>query len=262
MHFATVLNALQVIAPLEFAESWDNVGLLVGNRSRNVARVMTCLTLTSTTLQEAIESHVDLIVCHHPIPFKPLARITDDTTTGNILLRAIEAGIAVYSPHTAWDNARTGINQQIAETLGLEAIKPLQGFTQAATCDESLGVGRYGKLSNSSTIESTLARIRVAIPTAQIRHTHEANQVVSKIGIVCGSGGSMLSLVARRGCDAMLTGEATYHQCLEAESIGIAMLMIGHHASESFAMKNLAVQLQAALPEIQVTTSQLEMSRF
>ena len=60
----------------------------------------------------------------------------------------------------------------------------------------------------------------------------------------------------------MLTGEATYHQCLEAESIGIAMLMIGHHASESFAMKNLAVQLQAALPEIQVTTSQLEMSRF
>ena len=262
MHLASVLNALQVIAPLEFAESWDNVGLLVGNRNRNVARVTTCLTLTATTLQEAIESNVELIVCHHPIPFKPLAKITDDSTTGKILLRAIEAGIAVYSPHTAWDNARTGINQQIAETLGLEAIKPLQGFTQGATSDESLGVGRYGRLPNSSIIESVLERILAAIPTAQIRHTHETNHALSKIGIVCGSGGSMLALVARRGCDAILTGEATYHQCLEAESLGIAMLMIGHHASESFAMKNLAVQLQVALPEIQVTTSQLERSRF
>jgi dinuclear metal center YbgI/SA1388 family protein len=265
MHLASVLNALQEIAPLEFAESWDNVGLLVGNRSRNVARVMTCLTLTPTTLQEAIDSNVELIVCHHPIPFKPLAKITDDTTTGKILLRAIEAGIAIYSPHTAWDNARTGINQQIAETLGLEAIKPLQGFTQGSTSttsDESLGVGRYGRLPKSSTIESVLERIRVAIPISQVRHTHETNHLLSKIGIVCGSGGSMLALVARRGCDAILTGEATYHQCLEAESLGIAMLMIGHHASESFAMKELAKQLQAALPDVQVTTSQLEMSRF
>ena len=262
MHLASILNALQVIAPLEFAESWDNVGLLVGNRNRNVVRVMTCLTLTPTTLQESIEANVELIVCHHPIPFKPLAKITDDTITGKLLLGAIEAGIAVYSPHTAWDNSRTGINQQLADTLGLEQIKPLQDFAVAGTSDDTVGVGRYGRLPESGTIESVLERLRVAIPTVQVRHTHVANRILSKIGIVCGSGGSMLSLVARRGCDAMLTGEATYHQCLEAESLGIAMLLIGHHASESFAMKNLASQLQAILPEIHVQTSQLEMSLF
>jgi len=262
MHLASVLNALQVIAPLEFAESWDNVGLLVGNRNRNVVRVMTCLTLTTTTLEEAIESNVELIVCHHPIPFKPLAKITDDSITGKLLIGAIEARIAIYSPHTAWDNARTGINQQLADTLGLEKIKPLQDFAQGGASDDAVGVGRYGRLPEPATIESVMERLRVAIPTMQVRHTHTANHVLSKIGIVCGSGGSMLSLVARRGCDAMLTGEATYHQCLEAESLGIAMLLIGHHASESFAMKHLASQLQAVLPEIQVTTSQLEMSLF
>ena len=106
MRLNSVLNALQTIAPLEFAESWDNVGLLVGNRNREIATAMTCLTLTATTLDEAIQEQVDLVICHHPIPFKPLSKINDDTTTGKLLLRAIEAGIAIYSPHTAWDNAK------------------------------------------------------------------------------------------------------------------------------------------------------------
>ena len=130
MRLNSVLNALQTIAPLEFAESWDNVGLLVGNRNREIASAMTCLTLTATTLDEAIQEQIDLVICHHPIPFKPLSKINDDTTTGKLLLRAIEAGIAIYSPHTAWDNAKSGINQQLARILGLELVKPLQAFAE------------------------------------------------------------------------------------------------------------------------------------
>ena len=262
MQLNSVLNVLQQLAPLEFAESWDNVGLLAGNRNREISRAMTCLTLTATTLEEAIREKVELVICHHPIPFKPLSKITDDTTTGKLLLQAIEAGIAIYSPHTAWDNAKTGINQQLAIILGLERIKPLQPFSPILSSDESLGVGRHGRLSALLSIDSVMERIRVAIPTIRSRHTHGTNHCVSKIGIVCGSGGSMLALVARRGCDAMLTGEATFHQCLEAESLGIALLMIGHHASEAFAMKDLASQLQTLLPNLQVTTSQLETSLF
>lgn len=262
MQLDSVLNVMQQIAPLEFSESWDNVGLLVGNRKREISRAMTCLTLTATTLAEAIRERAELVICHHPIPFKPVAKITDDTTTGKILLQAIEAGIAIYSPHTAWDNSKSGINQQLAHILGLKLVKPLQPFASSVSDDESLGVGRHGRLSEPLSIESVMERIRATIPTIQSRHTHVADHLISKIGIVCGSGGSMLSQVARRGCDAMLTGEATYHQCLEAESLGIAMLMIGHHASESFAMKNLASQLQALLPGLHVTTSKLETSQF
>ena len=262
MQLNSVLDVLQQLAPLEFAENWDNVGLLAGNRNREISRAMTCLTLTATTLEEAIREKVELVICHHPIPFKPLSKITDDTTTGQLLLQAIEAGIAIYSPHTAWDNAKTGINQQLATILGLELIKPLQPFSPSVSSDESLGLGRHGRLSTPLPIDTVMQQIKVAIPTIRSRHTHGTDHCISKIGIVCGSGGSMLALVARRGCDAMLTGEATYHQCLEAESLGIALLMIGHHASESFAMKDLASQLQALLPNLQVTTSQLETSLF
>ena len=262
MQLNSILNVLQQLAPLEFAESWDNVGLLAGNRNREISRAMTCLTLTATTLEEAIGEKVELVICHHPIPFKPLSKITDDTTTGKLLLQAIEAGIAIYSPHTAWDNAKTGINQQLATILGLELIKPLQPFTPNVSSDESLGLGRQGRLSTPLSIDTLMERIRAAIPTIRARHTHSTDHRISKIGIVCGSGGSLLALVARRGCDAMLTGEATYHQCLEAESLGIALLMIGHHASESFAMNDLASQLQALLPNLQVTTSHLETSLF
>ena len=128
MQLNSVLNVMQQIAPLEFAESWDNVGLLAGNRNREVSRAMTCLTLSATTLEEAIRENADLVICHHPIPFKPMSKITDDTTAGQLLLKAIEAGIAIYSPHTAWDNSKTGINQQLANILGLELVKPLQPF--------------------------------------------------------------------------------------------------------------------------------------
>jgi len=262
MHLNTVLNGLQSIAPLEFAESWDNVGLLVGNRNRQVERAMTCLTLTATTLAEAIQQQVQLVICHHPIPFKPLNKITDDTTTGKLLVQAIEAGIAIYSPHTAWDNAKAGINQQLSELLELENVKPLQTFSQSISTDEALGIGRYGRFATPVSIADIMNRIRLKIPNIQPRNTHEVQHCVSKIGIICGSGGNMLSLAARRGCDAMLTGEATYHQCLEAESLGLAMLMIGHHASESFAMKELASQLQLLTPALRVITSQLEDSLF
>lgn len=262
MHLNTILSVLQSVAPLEFAESWDNVGLLVGKRNGNISKVMTCLTLTNMTLQEAIQQKAELVICHHPIPFKPLQKITDDSITGKLLLHAIEAGLAIYSPHTAWDNAKTGINQQLANVLELEAVRPLQAFKSDISNDESLGVGRYGTLVSPMPIVHVMDRIRLAIPELQERHTHGGERSISKIGIVCGSGGSMLSLVARRGCDAMLTGEATYHQCLEAEALGIVMLMIGHHASESFAMQTLASQLQALTPEIQIVASQMEASRF
>jgi len=262
MQLNSVLTVLQQIAPLEFAESWDNVGLLAGHRNREITSAMTCLTLTATTLEEAIREKVQLVICHHPIPFKPLAKITDDSTTGRLLLQAIEAGIAIYSPHTAWDNAKTGINQQLANILGLETVKPLQPFLPTVTSDASLGVGRFGILRAPMSIETVLERIHVSIPKIQARHTHDQSHGLTKIGIVCGSGGSMLSLVARQGCDAMLTGEATYHQCLEAESLGIALLMIGHHASESFAMKDLAVQLHVLLPELRVIASKREESQF
>ena len=113
---------LEKFAPPRLAESWDNVGLLVGDRRTEVRRLMTCLTVTPTTVDEAIRGRADLIVTHHPLPFSAVKRLTADTIVGRMLLKLIAAGVAVYSPHTAFDSAAEGINQRLAEGLGLTDI--------------------------------------------------------------------------------------------------------------------------------------------
>ncbi len=139
-----VLQRLAIIAPLRLAESWDNVGLLVGDRRRLVSRVMTCLTVTPEVVAEARDCGVNLLITHHPLPFKPLSKITSDTYSGKMLLDLIAGDIAVYSAHTAFDSAAEGINAMWADWLGLKHIQPLEPRTTETDLD--VGSGRYGRL--------------------------------------------------------------------------------------------------------------------
>src|SRR3954454_7923737 len=101
----TVIDHLGRLAPPRLAADWDNVGLLLGERGAAVERVMTCLTLTPETAAEAVGSGVHLLVTHHPILFRAVKRLNDATAEGRALLALARAGVAVYSPHTAFDNA-------------------------------------------------------------------------------------------------------------------------------------------------------------
>ncbi|MCS7017115.1 MAG: Nif3-like dinuclear metal center hexameric protein [Gemmatales bacterium] len=121
-----VLPILQLLAPLELAEDWDNVGLLLGSQDQSVARIMTCLTITQDTVAEACHENADLVISHHPLFYRPVKRVTDQTQEGRLVLSLMRAGIAVYSAHTAYDNAPGGINDQIASILQLESVKPLR----------------------------------------------------------------------------------------------------------------------------------------
>lgn len=123
---ASVSRFLERFAPTDLAEDWDNVGLLVGDPDRNVQRVMTCLTLTPDVAAEAISERADLVVTHHPVLFKPTQRLVASDPQSRMLMDLIAARVAVYSPHTAYDNDAAGINQQLAESLGLVEIEPLK----------------------------------------------------------------------------------------------------------------------------------------
>jgi dinuclear metal center YbgI/SA1388 family protein len=123
---AGVIDHLEQIAPPHLAADWDNVGLLLGDRAAPVARIMTCLTVTPESASEAVERKADLIVTHHPIFFKPARRLTSDAIEGRMLLELARAGVAVYSPHTAFDNANGGINDLLARKLGLVEVGPLR----------------------------------------------------------------------------------------------------------------------------------------
>src|SRR5262245_35350223 len=123
---AAVVAYLDQFAPRHLAASWDNVGLLLGDRAAPVTRIMTCLTVTPASAAEAVAEKVNLIVTHHPVLFRPVQRLTADTAEGRMLLALIQAGVAVYSPHTAFDNTRDGINDSLARRLGLTEVSPLR----------------------------------------------------------------------------------------------------------------------------------------
>jgi len=251
-----VCQVLAEIAPPTLGQSWDNIGLLVGNRHSPVRRAMTCLTLTPPVAEEAIAKRVDLVVTHHPLPFKPLAKLTTDSTAGAILIRLIAGGVAVYSAHTAFDSARSGINQMWAQGLGLDPIKPLVTI-EAASRDSDLtplgpevgqaigpeiGEGRYGILPAPMSAES-LAAAAGRFCSARETRVVDAGQEIRKVAVACGSGGGFLGAARAKGCDALITGEATFHTCLEAQSVGISLVLVGHYASERFAMSPMAVEL-------------------
>ena len=96
-----VCERLETIAPTRLAEEWDNVGLLVGDPEQTARKLMTCLTVTPATAEEAIRESVDLIVTHHPFPFHAVKRMTVETTVGRLLWNLARHQISIYSPHTA-----------------------------------------------------------------------------------------------------------------------------------------------------------------
>jgi dinuclear metal center YbgI/SA1388 family protein len=168
---------LEQLAPLHLAEEWDNVGLLLGDREGEVQRVMTCLSVTPPVVAEAVSEAVSLIVSHHPILFRPVQRISADDTEGRMLLDLIGAGIAVYSPHTAYDSAPSGINQQLAERLGLEHTLPLR-----APRHEASGTG-VPPVGNASTAHQQF-KLVVFVPEESLEPVSRAlfNAGVGRIG--------------------------------------------------------------------------------
>jgi len=123
---ADVIRVLESWFPLPLAAEWDNVGLLLGDGGVQVERIMTCLTVTPEAAAEAIRSQVQLIVSHHPILFRPVKKLTTATSEGRMLLDLVRAGVAVYSPHTSFDNAVGGINDLLATRLGLSQVRSLR----------------------------------------------------------------------------------------------------------------------------------------
>ena len=221
------------------------------------SKVMTCLTITPSSVAEAIEQQADLIVAHHPLPFRPLRRLTTDSTTGRLLLDLAAHRIAVYSPHTALDSAAGGINQSWAEGLELTDIRPLVANDSVKGDDnEAVGSGRWGLAKTSGTLADIIARVKSFLAIDQVRVVGRDDQAVSRVAVGCGSGGSLLDAASRLECDCFITGEANFHTCLEAEAVGIGLILAGHFASERFALGRLAQYLPTDLAGVHVWASQ------
>ncbi|WP_204346750.1 Nif3-like dinuclear metal center hexameric protein [Psychroserpens algicola] len=151
MKVQDVINHLEALAPLDYAEDFDNVGLLVGDKNENLTGVLVTLDTLEAIVDEAIENNCNLIVSFHPIIFKGLKSLTGKNYVERTVLKAIKNNIAIYAIHTALDNALKGVNDIICNTLGLEnksILIPQKGTIKKLTT--------YVPIANANTLRTQL----------------------------------------------------------------------------------------------------------
>ncbi len=250
-----VVSFLEDFAPPRLAEDWDNTGLLIGRSSAAVQNIMTCLTLTTDVAAEAVEKNVQLVVSHHPVLFRGTKRVADDSQEGRLLLSLIENGVAVYSPHTSFDSASDGINQQLAKSFGLTDIAPIRPLPD----DEELGGGRYGSLSLSMPLIEFLTTVSGLVNAKYLEYTATSNAEVRRVAVACGAAAEYLVDAVRLGCDTFVTGEARFHGALEARAAGVNLVLLGHYSSERPAVEQLADLLSAEFSNLDVWSSRVEV---
>ncbi len=217
---SNLCHAMESIAPLQYAAEWDNVGLLVGRRDASISKVLLCIDLTSAVLQEATESGVQAIVAYHPTIFTPRTRMSDEDRGGDLLLSLIEAGIAVYSPHTALDAAAGGMTDWLIEAVGEGAVSPIESaselgpsetlmivtYTPRDRVDEvraamaSAGAGRIGEYTHCSTAIDSSGTFRGEDGTNPV--VGQAGELESveetRLMMVCGQAALAVAVAALR----------------------------------------------------------------
>lgn len=257
MTVASVAAICRELCPPGLAESWDNTGLLLGDPEQPVQRVMTCLTLTRRTVGEATERAADMVIVHHPVPFRPLERITTEDLPGWIIWQLARHRISVYSPHTAFDSAAEGINQRLATLIGLQDISPLRPATTDPAL-QSLGTGRVGKLPEPKPFLEFAQQVKAVLKLKYVKVAGNPTGLVEKVAVGCGAAGELLKNAREAHCQAMVLGEARFHTCVEAEFYNMGLCIVGHYQSERFAVEALAQMLRERLPQLEIWAAQTE----
>ncbi len=247
---ADILQFIETIAPPYMKESWDNVGLLCGRKDRPVKKILVALDPFRNVIEEAIEEKADLIVTHHPLIFRdPLSAVNEDTEAGRCVLTLIENGIAAINAHTNLDLAPGGVNDVLAETLGLSGISLI-------TPEGTDGQGRPYGLLRMGTVEEQplkqfLPHVKERLGCDGLRFV-DAGIPVRTVAVGGGSCADGMFEAKAAGCDTFVTADVKYNQFRTAYEIGLNLIDAGHFHTENPTMPVLAAKLQAAFPEIQV----------
>ena len=218
-----IYGFLEKIAPFEAAMEWDNSGLLAGDINREVNKILFALDITSAVVNEAVKINADLIISHHPIIFKPIKRIE----YGSPLDLLLKNDLPIICAHTNYDLANNGVNDILCHVLGFNTFKKygtecfnLVKCEAPFDCD-TLAVYVKNKLNAAVRYNKTDSKIR-------------------KIAVCCGAGSDYLSLARDLGCNALITGDGSHHDFLDAAEYGISLICAGHFETEIPAVEFLA----------------------
>jgi len=224
-----IVKFIEEFAPVELAEDWDNVGLMVGNFDSEVGKVLVALDVNDDVIDEALDKNVDMIVTHHPFIFGGLKNINSRTALGRRAIKLIKNDISVYSAHTNLDISKNGTNDTLAGILGLKKIEVL-----LPSDDNDNGLGRVGELDFGVRFIDFANSLKKKLNLKNIVVSGNKNNIVKKIGLCTGScSGKEYMLAARNmGCDAYVTGDLKYHEAQFANDLDLCVADVSHYGSE------------------------------
>lgn len=242
-----VVSLLESFAPLRLAADWDNVGLLIEphpSAEAFVSKISLTIDLREPVLDEALAQGADLIVAYHPPIFGGLKQLTHASVAGRIVITALREGVSVYSPHTALDACRGGLNDWLASAFGTGVSQPIE--PDPASPDE--GQGRVIELDRPLAIDEAITRVKTHLGLEQLRiaRPQGGGARVQRVAVCAGAGGAVL---ANARADLYLTGEMRHHDILAKQAHGAAVIVCDHTNTERGYLPVLAARLREGLSD-------------
>ena len=252
-----VIKEMETLAPICLKEDFDNVGLMVGDRNKEVKKVLLALDCTLKVIEEAKDENVDLIITHHPLIFRKPSSITTDTLQGKKIIELIKNDISLYASRTNLDSVENGLNHTIVSILGFNDSIILEKNNR----DDSAGLGRLVSLDEEISLEELVSKIKGALNISNLRVV-KGKDKVSKIAIINGSGQDFIAKAVSKGADCIITGDTTYHFASDYKEMGINILDVGHFASEQVTFFNVMERLKEKFSDVEFITSKVEEDPF
>lgn len=234
-----IFEALCNMAPLSLALSYDNAGFLLGDMQTEVTKAVVCLDATLNVVEYAQKEGAQLIISHHPIIFEPLKSITAQENSR--IYKCLASGISVISMHTNMDSAVGGVNDCLAEALGLSNISPIE---------DSEGFSfRKGTLSEKMSADG-LARFVKSCLGGVVRYT-DSGKLISTVAVCGGSGGDFYRLAEESGADALVTADVKHSYFIGAADRGFTLIDAGHFHTENTVVEPLAKRLSEKITSVE-----------
>ena len=248
-----ILSYLETLAPRSMKMDWDNVGLLCGGKNRPVTKVLVALDPFEGVCKEAAQWGAELILTHHPLIFSPLKSVTDETAIGRAVQLLCSAGISAINAHTNLDCAPGGVNDCLAQTLGLSDVQVIA----PAGVDE---LGRPWGLLRQGVVEiqplsDFLPHVKEALHCDGLRYVN-GGKPVHRVAVGGGACASELMDAVHAGCDTFVTADVKYNQFWDAHDLGLNLIDAGHFATENPVTALLAEKIAAQFTELNVKISE------
>lgn len=246
MFINDIINHLETIAPPSYQETYDNAGLITGAADWECKGALVCLDATEEVVQEAIQKGYNLIIAHHPIIFTGLKKINGKNYVEKAIIKAIKNNIAIYAIHTNLDNVLQGVNDRMADKLGLVNRKIL-----LPKLNDTIGSGLIGELETPQEEPLFLETLKKQFNLRLIKHTLLLNKSVKRVALCGGAGSFLISHALAAGADVFITADMKYHEFFDANG-QMLIADIGHYESEQFTIDLLYDILREKFPTFAV----------